>query len=237
MIGPLAQIIRTANLFKTFLRYFCKVSRKLNFCILWFDWLIDLYIFTPLPYNTSFIIVKHGCVREELSDVVFFLQTQLQKITVQEHIFGEFSLAPFSFGSCTSPTDTLPSTYHYFNDSFMCAVYDFQRLIFDNSQPPKNLTGNPKTKNQRLHCKPYTPSTRSMEQPNIYPDSENIPLGRLFLPRDMLTHIRPSFLTTNHPLKTLQQHLSLFQSRTYPPKNSSNIFWPTHLSRAKLTYS
>ena len=69
-------------------------------------------MFTPLPLNVSFLIVKHTCVREELSDVIFFLQTQLQQITVQEHHFGDFELAHLTFGSYTSPTETTPFTYH-----------------------------------------------------------------------------------------------------------------------------
>ena len=60
----------------------------------------------------SFLIVKNSCVREELIDLPFFLQTQLQQITVQEHIFGVFALTPLTFGLCTSPTDTFPFTYH-----------------------------------------------------------------------------------------------------------------------------
>ena len=55
----------------------------------------------------SFLIVKSSCVREELIDLPFFLQTQLQQITVQEHLFGEFALTPLTFSPCTSPTDTL----------------------------------------------------------------------------------------------------------------------------------
>ena len=46
----------------------------------------------------SFLIVKNSCVREELIDLPFFLQTQLQQITVQEHLFGEFALSPLTFG-------------------------------------------------------------------------------------------------------------------------------------------
>ena len=113
MIGPLAKIIITLNLYKTFLRYFGKVWRKLNLCILSFYWLIALYIFTPLPRNASFLIVKHSCVREELSDVVFFLQTQLKQTTVQEHIFVVFALVPHTLGLCTSPTDTFSFTHHF----------------------------------------------------------------------------------------------------------------------------
>ena len=43
----------------------------------------------------------------------FFLQTQLQQITVQENIFSEFALTPLTFGPCTSPTETSPFTYHF----------------------------------------------------------------------------------------------------------------------------
>ena len=66
-----------------------------------------------LVFNASFLIVKKSCVREELIDILFFLQTKLQQITVQEHIFGEFALAPLTFGPCTFPTDTFPSTHHF----------------------------------------------------------------------------------------------------------------------------
>ena len=48
MIGPLAKIIRTSNSFKNVLRYFGKVWRKSNLCILWFDWFIALYSFTHI---------------------------------------------------------------------------------------------------------------------------------------------------------------------------------------------
>ena len=45
-----------------------------------------------LVRNTSFLIVKKSGVKEELTDLPFFLQTKLQQITVQEHLFGEFAL-------------------------------------------------------------------------------------------------------------------------------------------------
>ena len=107
-------------------------------CILRFDWLIALYLFISLVRNVSFLIVKNSCVRKELTDVVFFLQTQLQHITVQEHLVGEFALAPLTFGPCTSPTDTFPFIYHFssvsipisqsLNCSPILAVYNFQRF-------------------------------------------------------------------------------------------------------------
>ena len=59
-------------MFKNVLGYFGKVLCMSNLCILWFDWLVTLYTFTPLPCNTIFLIVKHIFVREELTDVVVF---------------------------------------------------------------------------------------------------------------------------------------------------------------------
>ena len=61
----------------------------------------------------SYLIVKHSCVREEFIDLPFFLQTQLQQITVKQHLFGEFALATLTFGPCTSPSDTPPFTYPF----------------------------------------------------------------------------------------------------------------------------
>ena len=117
MIGPLAKFVTASNSFKIVLRYFGKVYRKSNVCIIQFDWLIALYIFISLVCNASFLIVKNSGIREELSDVVFFIQTQLQQITVQEHIFGEFATASLTFVPCTSPTDTLPFNYHFLSVS------------------------------------------------------------------------------------------------------------------------
>ena len=68
-----------------------------------------------------------------------------QKITVLEHLVGEFALVHLNFGSCTSPTDTFPFTYHPFNGPGMCAVDNLQRLIFGNSRSPDKFTGTRKT--------------------------------------------------------------------------------------------
>ena len=67
-----------------------------------------------------------------------------QKITVKEHICGEFTLVHLTFGSCTSPTDNYPFTYHHFNGPGMCSIDNFQCLIFGNSQSPNKFRGNPK---------------------------------------------------------------------------------------------
>ena len=86
----------------------------------------------------SCLIVKNSCVREELIEIPFFLQTQLQQITVKEHLLGEFALTPLTFEPCTSPTDTFPFTYHFLSVSIpiseslnwspICQVDNFQRL-------------------------------------------------------------------------------------------------------------
>ena len=56
-------------------------------------------------YNDSLQL----CLREE-RDLPFFPQTQLQRIIVEEHTFGEFALSTLTFGLCTSPTDTFTVT-------------------------------------------------------------------------------------------------------------------------------
>ena len=64
--------------------------------------------------------------------------------TVKEDIFGEFALVHLTFGSCTSPTETLPFIYHPFNGPGIWAVDNFQLLIFGNSQSPEKFTGKPR---------------------------------------------------------------------------------------------
>ena len=91
-------------------------------CIIRFDWLIALYLFTPSPCNTSFLIVKNSGVREEVSDV--------NKSLCKKHIFGVFALMHLTFALCTFPTDTLHFTYHPFNSPSMCAIDNLQRMRF-----------------------------------------------------------------------------------------------------------
>ena len=95
--------------------------------------------------------------------------------------------------SCTSPLVSSPPQLPPPPSPTTCAVDDFQRLRFGDSQSPNKFTGNPKivshpTSSQEIlkHKSTFTftlrtiyPSTRSTAQPNISPDSEN-------------THIRPS---------------------------------------------
>ena len=107
-------------------------------CIIRFCLLIAIYIFISLVLNVIFLIVENSCFREELSDVVSFLHTQLQQITVQEHIIAEFALTSLNFGLCTSPTDTYTLTYHFLSVSIpithpltcspICAIDYFQRF-------------------------------------------------------------------------------------------------------------
>ena len=58
MIGPLAKFVRASNMVKIVQRYFGKVWHESNMCIIQFDWLVALYIFTLLPRNTSLLIVN-----------------------------------------------------------------------------------------------------------------------------------------------------------------------------------
>ena len=90
-----------------------------------------------IPQHNFFNNKKQWCQgRTQLSSV--FSQTQLQKITGEEQIFGELAFVHLTFGSCTSPTATFPFTYHL-------RVDNFKRLIFGKSQPPDKFTGKPKT--------------------------------------------------------------------------------------------
>ena len=110
LIGPLAALRHCAFLCQKVLRYFGKVRHKSNVRIIQYDWLIVLYIFIPLVRIASFLIVKNSSVREELTDILYFHKTQLQQITVEEHIFGEFALATLTFGPCTSTSDNFHFT-------------------------------------------------------------------------------------------------------------------------------
>ena len=130
-------IIITAFLCKNVLRYFGKVQCKSNVCIILYDWLIALYLFISLVFNAGSLIIKNSGFREELSYLPCFIQAQLQQITVKEHIFGEFVLVNLTFGSCTSPTENIFSRT-------TCAIDNFQRLIFVNSQSCDKFTRNPK---------------------------------------------------------------------------------------------
>ena len=106
--------------------------------IIRFDWLIVLYLFNLLPRNPSLLIVKNSGVREKLSDV--------NKSLCKNILLVSSPLCTPPLVSCTSPTDTLPFTYQPFNGPSMCAVDNFQRLIFSNSRSPDKFTGKRKTK-------------------------------------------------------------------------------------------
>ena len=91
---------------------------------------------------------------------------------MDEHLFSEFALAHPTFGLCTYPTETFHFTYHPFNGPEMCAVDNFQRSIFGNSQSPEKFTGKPKivslpTSSQESVQQKYT-HTFTFKLCNIY---------------------------------------------------------------------
>ena len=133
MIGPLAKIIRTSNLFKNVLRYFGKVWHKSKLWLLWFDWLTALCIFTPLPCNASFLIIKYSCVSEEHNNVLFFFRRNFNKALCKSIFLVSLHSGPLPPQLTLFP---LPTT---------CTVDDFQHLRFGNSQSPNKFTGKPKT--------------------------------------------------------------------------------------------
>ena len=125
MIGPLAKFVRASNLFKIVLRYFGKVWRKSNLCIIKFDWLVALYLFTLLPRNASFLIVKNSVVREELID---FNKSLCRNIFL------------VSLRFCESPLVRAPPNWHFLlhlpplQRPGICAVDNFQHLRFGSLQ-------------------------------------------------------------------------------------------------------
>ena len=93
--------------------------------------------FTPLPRNASVPIIKHSCVREELSDVVFFFRRNFNK-SLCKNIFLVISHSrPLPLVGAPPKLTLLPSPT-------TCAVENFQRLRFVNSQSLDKFTGNPK---------------------------------------------------------------------------------------------
>ena len=174
-----------------------------------------LSIFTPLTRNAIFSNRKTNLCQGITQWCCVFLQTQLQQITVQEHIFGDFALAHLTFGSCTSPTENFPFTYHPSNRCAMCAVDYFQQLRFGNSQSPDKFTGKPYIKmNVYIYIAHHLQgqwhsliSTQKAKTP--FSDSYSCHMT-------CLNHIRHSCLMTNQYPNTLQRHLSPFHSRTCP---------------------
>ena len=111
MIGLLAKFVRASNLFKIIQRYFGKVWRKSNVCIIQFYWLIAFYLCNLLPCNTSFPIVKKCCVREEVSDAVFFFRHNFNRSMCENIFLVSLHVRPLPLVRAPPPTDTFPFTY------------------------------------------------------------------------------------------------------------------------------
>ena len=89
--------------------------------------------FKTIASISTVLCLYNLAIRLDESSV--FIQSQLQHITVQEHLFGEFSPASLTFCPCTSATDTFPFTYQFssvsipisqtLNCSTICAVETF----------------------------------------------------------------------------------------------------------------
>ena len=69
--------------------------------------LVNKYLsFYPSPHRASSSHLKNNSIREEFIDVMFVPQTQLNQITVQEHIPIKITLMSLTFTSHTFPTPT-----------------------------------------------------------------------------------------------------------------------------------
>ena len=136
---------------KNVLKYFGKVQRKLNVCIIRFDWLIALYLFFSLVCKESFIIVKNSGVREELSDINKSLCKNILLMSSQLCISTLVRAPPQLILSLHLTPLQRPG---------MCAVENFQRLRFGNSWSPDKFIEKRKHTNDclrlHLHCAPST---------------------------------------------------------------------------------
>ena len=134
-----------------------------------------------------------------------------------------------------------------FNVRIMCAVDDFQRFIFGNSQSSNKFSGNTKIVSHP------TSSQESLKQKvdfyiyiahhlrgqwhiPISPQTAKTPfLGSYYFPVICPTHIIPSCLTKNHPPNTLQRHLSKVLSHNWLMLAGLTFYFIMQFSR--LTYS
>ena len=107
-------------------------------CIIQYYWLIVLYLFISLVRIASFLIVKNSGVREELSYLPFFFRHNCNK-SLWKNIFL------VSLHSRTSSLVHVPPQLPLSPSHNTCAVDDFQRFRFGNSQPPDKFTGEPRT--------------------------------------------------------------------------------------------
>ena len=121
MIGPLAKLVRASNSFKIIPRYFGKVRRKSNVCIIQFDWLIVLCIFISLVHNASFIIVKTVVSgKKSVMSTNHFARTSCWWVRACAPHLWFVQLPNWNFSLHLPPLQR-PG---------ICAVENFQRLIF-----------------------------------------------------------------------------------------------------------
>ena len=111
-------------------------------CIMQFDWLIGLHIFTPLPRNASFINVKNCCVREEVSDVVFFFRQNFNK-SLCKNIFLvslHSRLLPLFIAPTQLTFPPSPTTFHMcpFLSSSPSTADQFARYTISNYFNPRS---------------------------------------------------------------------------------------------------
>ena len=93
--------------------------------------------FTPLPCNTSFLIVKHSCFREELSGIVFFFRCNFNKSLCKNIFLVSLHSRPLPLVHAPPQMILSPSPT-------TCTVDYLQPLIFGNSQSTDKFTGNPR---------------------------------------------------------------------------------------------
>ena len=141
--------------------------------------------FYLISLQHDFLIIKKVASGKNSFIFCFFFRHNCNKSLCKNIIL-------VSSHSCTSPLVRAPPQYKNLTSSTNYALDDSQRLRFVNSQSHKKFTGKPKIVSQPTSSqeslnykstftfilRTIHPSTRSMTQTDIYPDSKK-------------THIRP----------------------------------------------
>ena len=151
-------------------------------CIIRYDWLIVLYLFISLVRNASFLIINTVVSWKNSVIFRFFFRHNCKK-SLWKNIFL------VSSHSCTSPLVRAPPQLPLVPSPTTCAVDDFQRLIFGNSQPPDKFTGNPITQiNIYIYIAHHLPVYKVNGTARYLPRQPKIPYKAIYQQRVSTCH-------------------------------------------------
>ena len=160
--------------------------------------------FTPLTCNKIFLIVKHSCFREKLSDVLFFFRQKFNKSLCKNIFLLSLHLCPSLLVRAPPQLTLSPSNTTLCAPQTISNVWDLTTVSH-----PKSLQEILKQQikvyiyiDHHVRGQWYRPiSTQTAKTPFLDSCSFHITCP---------TNIRPYCLMKNHPPITLQRHLSPF---------------------------